>query len=122
MQQLSGLDNSFLAMETPSFYGHVSSVSIFEPGSITIEAVKALVAERIHLVPPFRRRLVEVPLGLDHPYWIEDPDFDLDFHIRHIAVPSPGDEYQLAELCARIAARHLDRRRGVRHALDALRP
>ncbi len=111
MQQLSGLDNSFLAMETPAFYGHVSSVSIFEPGSITIEAVKALVAQRIHLVPPFRRRLVEVPLGLDHPYWIEDPDFDLDFHIRHIAVPSPGDEYQLAELCARIAARHLDRSR-----------
>ena len=111
MQQLSGLDNSFLAMETPSFYGHVSSVSIFEPGSLTIETVKALVAERIHLVPPFRRRLVEVPLGIDHPYWIEDPDFDLDFHIRHIAVPSPGDEYQLAELCARIAARHLDRSR-----------
>ena len=112
MQQLSGLDNSFLAMETPSFYGHVSSVAIFEPGSgITIERVKQLVADRIHLVPPFRRRLVEVPLGIDHPYWIEDPDFDLDFHIRHIAVPTPGDEYQLAELCARIAARHLDRSR-----------
>ena len=68
MQQLSGLDNSFLAMETPSFYGHVSSVAIFEPGSgITIERVKQLVADRIHLVPPFRRRLVEVPLGIDHP-------------------------------------------------------
>ncbi len=112
MQQLSGLDNSFLAMENPSMYGHVSSLAIFEPSAkITIDSVKQLVSERIHLVPPFRRRLVEVPLGIDHPYWIEDPDFDLDFHIRHIAVPSPGDEYQLAELSARITARHLDRSR-----------
>jgi WS/DGAT/MGAT family acyltransferase len=62
-------------------------------------------------VAPFRRRLVEVPLGLDHPYWIEDPDFDLDFHLRHIAVPPPGDKFQLAELAVRIAARHLDRSR-----------
>ena len=54
---------------------------------------------------------MEVPLGLDHPYWVDDPNFDLDFHIRHIAVPPPGDEHQLAELAARIAARHLDRSR-----------
>ncbi len=112
MQQLSGLDNSFLSMETRTFYGHVSSLAIFEPDpGFTLDALKQLVSERIHLVPPFRRRLVNVPLGLDHPYWIEDPDFDLDFHIRHIAVPPPGDEYQLAELAARIAARHLDRSR-----------
>ncbi|HEY3831658.1 MAG TPA: wax ester/triacylglycerol synthase family O-acyltransferase [Acidimicrobiia bacterium] len=113
MQQLSGLDNSFLAMETRTFYGHVSSLAIFDPGEhpLTLDDVKRLVAERIHLVPPFRRRLVNVPLGLDHPYWIDDPDFDLDFHIRHIAVPPPGDAHQLADLAARIAARHLDRSR-----------
>lgn len=112
MQQLSGLDNSFLSMETSTMYGHVTSLAIFEPdAALTFEAVKELVASRIHLVPPFRRRLVDVPLGLDHPYWIEDPHFDLDFHIRRIAVPPPGDEYQLAELSARIAARHLDRAR-----------
>ena len=100
-------------METRTFYGHVSSLAIFEPGErpLTIDDVKRLVAERIHLVPPFRRRLVDVPFGLDHPYWIEDPDFDLYFHIRHIAVPSPGDAHQLADLAARVAARHLDRSR-----------
>ena len=68
-------------------------------------------AERIHLVPPFRRRLVNVPLGLDHPYWIDDPDFDLDFHIRHIAVAPPGDAHQLADLAARSRRAHLDRAR-----------
>jgi WS/DGAT/MGAT family acyltransferase len=113
MRQLSGLDNSFLAMETPTTYGHVSSLAIFEPGehTLTFSEVRDLVAERLHLVAPFRRRLVTVPLGLDHPFWIEDPDFDLDYHLRHIAVPPPGDERQLAELAAELAAKHLDRRR-----------
>ncbi len=113
MKQLSGLDNSFLAMETPTTYGHVSSLAIFEPGerTLTFEEVRRLVSERLHLVPPFRRRLASIPLGLDHPYWIEDPDFDLDYHLRHIAVPAPGDERQLAELAAQLAAKHLDRRR-----------
>jgi WS/DGAT/MGAT family acyltransferase len=113
MQQLSGLDNSFLSMESRTFYGHVSSLAIFNPDGkpFSLDDLKRLVMERIHLVPPFRRRLVDVPFGLDHPYWIDDPDFDIDFHIRHIAVPPPGDEHQLAELSARIAARHLDRSR-----------
>jgi diacylglycerol O-acyltransferase / wax synthase len=113
MQQLSGLDNSFLAMETPATYGHVSSLSIFEPGEYTLnfDDVRDLVAERLHLVAPFRRRLVSVPLGIDHPYWIEDPDFDLDYHLRHIAVPPPGDQRQLADLAAQLTAKHLDRRR-----------
>ncbi len=115
MRQLSGLDSSFLRMETPSTYGHVASLAIFDPATaphpVGYHEVRALIEARLHLVPPFRRRLVEVPLGLDHPYWIEDPDFDLDFHLRHIAVPPPGDRGQLAELAVRIAARHLDRSR-----------
>lgn len=113
MQQLSGLDNSFLAMETPATYGHVTSLAIFEPGEQPLEFVRVreLLVDRLHLVAPFRRRLVGVPLGLDHPYWIEDPDFDLDYHLRHIAVPPPGDERQLADLAAELAAKHLDRRR-----------
>ncbi len=65
----------------------------------------------MHLLPPFRRRLVQVPLGLDHPYWIEDPNFDLDFHLRHIAVPPPGTNLQLSELVSRIAGRPMDRAR-----------
>jgi WS/DGAT/MGAT family acyltransferase len=115
MKQLSGLDSSFLRMETPSTYGHVTSLAVFDPATsphpVGYAEVRELIESRLHLVPPFRRRLVEVPLRLDHPYWIEDPDFDLDFHLRHIAVPPPGDRFQLAGLAERIAARHLDRSR-----------
>ena len=115
MQQLTGLDSSFLNMETPTTYGHVSGLAIYDPstapGPVTLEELKSLLQERFHLVGVYRRRLVEVPFGLDHPYWIEDPDFDIDFHVRHIAVPPPGTHRQLADLVARIAARPLDRRR-----------
>ena len=115
MEQLTGLDTSFLNMETPTTYGHVSGLAVFDPSTAstppTFEDIKELLRERMHLLPPFRRRLVEVPLGLDHPYWIEDPDFDLDFHVRHIGLPPPGDARQLAEQVARIVARPLDRSR-----------
>ena len=116
MQQLTGLDTSFLNMETPTTYGHVSGLAIFDPSTTPgkpagFEDIKQIIEERIHLLPPYRRRLVEVPLGLDHPYWIEDPDFDLDFHVRHIGLPPPGDSRQLAEQVSRIVARPLDRSR-----------
>ena len=89
MRQLSGIDVTFLNMETSTTYGHVSSLNIYDPtgvpGGAGVEAMKQLILERIDLLAPFRRRLVEVPLGLDLPYWIEDPDFDIDFHVRHHA-------------------------------------
>ena len=111
MQQLSGIDSSFLSMETPTQQGHVAGVVIVDPEAAPegwgFATIKELIASRLHLLPPFRRRLVTVPLDLDQPYWIEDPDFDLDFHLRHIAVPAPGDEAQLADLVARIHARPL---------------
>ncbi len=115
MQQLTGLDTSFLNLETPSTYGHVSGLAIFDPSTApvppTLEDLQKLIEQRIHLLPPYRRRLVEVPFGLDHPYWIEDPDFDLDFHVRHIGLPPPGDHRQLSEQVSRIVARPLDRAR-----------
>ena len=76
-----------------------------------LEATKQTILERIDQLAPFRRRLVEVPLGLDLPYWIEDPDFDIDFHVRHHAVPPPGTPEQLGEAISRIIARPLDRAR-----------
>jgi len=113
VQQLSGLDNSFLVMEAGGTLGHVGSLSFFDPGGLGErsfkEALHATIEDRIHLLGPYRRRLVEVPLDLDRPFWIEDPDFDLDFHFRHIAVPPPGDDHQIAELVSRIHARALDR-------------
>jgi diacylglycerol O-acyltransferase / wax synthase len=116
MRQLTSLDAQFLAVETPRTYGHVGGLAVYDPatapgGTLELKDVCKLVSERLHLLPPFRWRLVEVPLGLDHPYWIEDPDFDIDFHIRDAAIPPPGDDRSLAQVVARIFARPLDRSR-----------
>ena len=115
MQQLTGLDAAFLALDSPTAYGHVGSVSVLdrpEGGeALTLERLTELIESRLHLVPLFRRRLVEVPFGLDQPYWIEDPDFDIEFHVRELALPVPGDDRQLAVQAARLHARPLDRRR-----------
>jgi WS/DGAT/MGAT family acyltransferase len=115
MRQLNGIDVSFLNMETPAVFGHVSSLNIYDPagapGGAGLEATKQTILERIDRLAPFRRRLVEVPMGLDLPYWIEDPDFDIDFHVRHHAVPPPGTPEQLSEVVSRIVARPLDRSR-----------
>jgi diacylglycerol O-acyltransferase / wax synthase len=115
MQQLTGLDAAFLALDSPTAYGHVGSVSVLDPPqgdeALTLERLTELIESRLHLVPPFRRRLVEVPFGLDQPYWIEDPDFDIEFHVRELALPAPGDDHQLAVQAVRLHARPLDRRR-----------
>ena len=100
MKQLSGLDASFLYMETGSQFGHVSSVSIYErpddPSYDPYTAWRDQIERRLHLLEPLRRRLRVVPFGLDHPFWIEDPAFDLDFHVRHNALPPPGSDEQLS--------------------------
>jgi WS/DGAT/MGAT family acyltransferase len=115
MRQLNGIDVSFLNMETSATFGHVSSLTIFDPagapGGAGLEAVKETILERIDQLAPFRRRLVEVPMGLDLPYWVEDANFDIDFHVRHHAVAPPGTPEQLAEAVSRIVARPLDRSR-----------
>lgn len=113
MERLSGLDASFLYFETPSNHLHVSSIMIFDPETVpsgySFDHVKETVGRRLHLVPPFRRRLAMVPFNLHHPVWIEDPDFDLDFHLRRIAVPAPGGDKELADLAGHIVGRPLDR-------------
>jgi hypothetical protein len=103
-------------VETSSTYGHVGGLAVYDPstapgGTLEIGDVCRMVSERLHMLPPFRWRLVEVPFGIDLPYWVEDPAFDLDFHIRESAVPPPGDDRRLAETVARIFARPLDRSR-----------
>jgi diacylglycerol O-acyltransferase len=115
MKQLSGLDAGFLYMENGTTFGHVSSMAIYdEPttrGQKPYDIVRARLEQRLPIFESLRRRLVEVPFQLDHPWWIEDPDFDLDFHVRHIAVPPPGKERELADLIGRIISRPLDRSR-----------
>ncbi|MEO1061223.1 MAG: wax ester/triacylglycerol synthase family O-acyltransferase [Actinomycetota bacterium] len=113
MKQLTGLDATFLYMETPTTYGHVNGLSVYERPSEDFDPY-AVVRERFSTVighfEPYRRRVVEVPFGLDHPYWINDPNFDLDYHVREIGLAPPGAADQLAEQVARIIGRPMDRR------------
>ena len=115
MQQLTGLDTAFLALETPTSTGHVGGVCILDPSDapsqLDLAGLTELMHQRLPLVPVMRRRLLEVPLGLDQPYWVDDPDFDIEYHIRELALPRPGSAHQLAEQVARLHARPLDRRR-----------
>ncbi len=114
MKQLSGLDATFLYLETPTTFGHVTGLMIFERPSEEFDPYAAVYAKYASLIgelEPLRRRLVEVPLGLDHPYWIDDPNFDLDFHIREIHLARPGMADQLADQVSRIVGRAMDRSR-----------
>jgi WS/DGAT/MGAT family acyltransferase len=116
MRQLTSVDAQFLALENPRQYGHVGSLMLLDPttapgGELTLEAFQELIEARLPVVPPLRWRLVDVPFNLDHGYWIDDPDFDLDFHVRELALPAPGTDAMLAEQVARIVARPLDRTR-----------
>jgi WS/DGAT/MGAT family acyltransferase len=113
MERLSGLDATFLYMETPSLHMHVSMAAVFDPttvpGGYSYDKVRALVSERLVRAPVFRRRLVEVPFRLGHPYWVEDQDFDIDYHMRRAALPSPGGVDELAEFVGDVCSRQLDR-------------
>lgn len=116
MRQLSSLDVQFLALENARQTGHVAGLAILDPsttesGTFTCADVQALIADRLPHLPPLRWRLAEVPLGLDYPYWVDDVEFDLHFHVREIALAPPGSDDQLAEQVARITSRPLDRSR-----------
>jgi diacylglycerol O-acyltransferase / wax synthase len=115
MKRLTGLDASFLYMETPTAPMHVAGLYVYDPsgipGGYSFEKVEQLVKERLHLLPPYRQRVVEIPFQLYHPLWIEDPDFDLHYHLRRTALPSPGGKAELAEVAADIMSRPLDRSR-----------
>ena len=113
MQQLSGQDASFVYMETPSTPMHIGSVGIYDPstapnGFVRFKEILDFIESRLGGARPFRQRLVRVPFDLDHPYWIEDPDFDIEYHVRHIALPAPGDWRQLCIQVARLHSRPMD--------------
>ncbi|MBA3654791.1 MAG: wax ester/triacylglycerol synthase family O-acyltransferase [Actinobacteria bacterium] len=115
MERLTGLDASFLYFETPTMHMHVCATIIFDPstveGGYSFERVREVIESRLHLVAPFRRKLAAVPLNLHHPVWVEDENFDLDFHLHRIGLPSPGTMEQLGEITGDIASRQLDRSR-----------
>ena len=113
MQQLSGQDASFIYSERPHAPTHITSISIYDPstapgGPVTFKGILGHLEARLHLARAFRQKLVRVPADLDHPYWVEDADFDLEYHVRHIALPKPGDWRQFCIQAARLHARPLD--------------
>jgi diacylglycerol O-acyltransferase len=116
MRQLTGLDAQFLGMENNRIHGHVSLLVRLDPttapaGVFDRDVLCSLVEARLHLLEPFRLKLATVPFGLDHPYWVEDRDFDLDFHIRDLGVAPPGTQQQLCDVVGRLVSRPLDRSR-----------
>jgi diacylglycerol O-acyltransferase len=115
MERLSGLDASFLYLETPTHHMHLALTLQFDPSSVpsgySFEKMKGFIASRIPFAPIFRRRLVEVPFRLGHPVWVDDPDFDIDYHVRLAAIPHPGGLRELADLAGDIAGHQLDRSR-----------
>src|SRR3954451_2892957 len=116
MRQLTSLDAQFLALENARQTGHVGSLAILDPatapgGTFGCDEVTRLIEERAPQLPPLRWRLAPVPFGLDHPYWVEEAEIDLGYHVREMALASPGSDHQLADQVARIMSRPLDRAR-----------
>jgi diacylglycerol O-acyltransferase / wax synthase len=115
--RLSFLDNSFLIMETPTSPMHIASAATFEAGplqtpegGIDIDKIHDYVASRLHLIPRYRQRLANTLIG-NNAVWVDDADFNINYHVRHSALPKPGDERQLRRFAARVIAQHLDRQK-----------
>lgn len=114
MRRVSGLDAAFLYGETDAWHMHVSALLVTEPprlGGFDTDRLVDVLASRIHRVPQFRWKLVQVPFGLDRPMWIEDPGFDLRDHVRRVGCPGPGGPRELEELVGELIGLKLDRHR-----------
>jgi WS/DGAT/MGAT family acyltransferase len=111
MDWMSPMDASFLHIEGPNNPMHIGGVSIFEGPAPPFERLEEMVMTKLHMVPRYRQKVRFVPLGLGRPVWVDDPHFNLSYHLRHSALPSPGTEEVLRRTAARIFAQHLDRRK-----------
>ncbi len=109
MQTMSPLDASFLHIEDAVTHMHIGSIGIFEgpvPGG---EEVPAAIAAQLPLVPRYRQKVRFVPLALGRPTWVDDPHFNLDYHVRRTALPAPGGDQELRNLVGRVMSQQLDR-------------
>jgi diacylglycerol O-acyltransferase len=109
--RLTGLDSSFLHLEHDAAHMHVAGCAVFDGQAPDYEELVAQIVSRLHLVPRYRQRLAFVPFAQGRPVWVDDPHFNVAFHVRHTALPSPGGEDQLKRLCGRIFSQALDRSR-----------
>lgn len=110
IQQISGSDAAFLYAESPTSPMHIATLNIVE-GSLKYEDFKEIIASKLHLIPKFRQRLLNVPMNLDYPYWVDDPNFDLDLHLNHIKLPDPSNWRTLRDLTSTLFSAPLDLRR-----------
>jgi diacylglycerol O-acyltransferase len=113
-ERFTALDASFLYLERPAMHMHVAGLSVFDPssrldGRLRYDDVARVIASRIHLAPRFRRKVLMVPGHLGLPVWVDDPHFDLEFHVRRSALPSPGGRRELTDSVQRVLSRPLDR-------------
>lgn len=106
-QQISGQDAGFLYADSPSSPMHIATLTIVE-GSLNFDDFKKIVASKLHLIPKFRKRLLNVPLKLDYPYWVDDPNFDLDLHLNRLKLPDPANWKTLRDLTSNIFSSSLD--------------
>ena len=106
---MSPLDASFLHIEDDKSHMHIGSVAIFEGPAPTYESVRAMVESKLSLVPRYRQKVRFVPLGLGRPVWIDDPHFNLIYHVEHTALPTPGGDEELRNLVGRVMSQQLDR-------------
>src|SRR3954462_13865196 len=111
VERLTTLDASFLYLEEPGTPMHVGGVLVLEPPAGGVDALAELIAARLPLVPRYRQRVAEVPGHLANPVWVDDAEFDIDYHVRRSGLPRPGTERQLLDLVSRLTSRPLDRRR-----------
>src|SRR3954451_11980673 len=109
--RLSPLDASFLHFEDAASHMHVACAMIFDGAAPDYEDLLEHIEQRLHLVPRYRQRLANVPLGQGRPKWVDDEHFDLRYHVRHTALPSPGTEYELQVLAGRVFSQQLRRDR-----------
>src|SRR5918992_1574113 len=107
--RLSGLDASFLALEKGGAHMHVGSVLVFEGDPPPYDALLTQIEARLHQVPRYRQKLAYPPLAQARPVWVDDPHFNVAYHVRHTAMPAPAGEAQLRALAGRVFAQQLDR-------------
>src|SRR3954447_9882901 len=109
LDRLSAIDAGFLAQERPNTHMHIGGLVLLDGPPPALGDFLAHVRSRLHLVPRSRQKLVSPPLEAGLPLWIDDPTFNLEYHVRHTALPAPGDEHALLTLAARIFSQRLDR-------------
>src|SRR3954469_2609321 len=107
--RLSATDAAFLAQEGPNAHMHIGAVALFEGPAPAYREFANHIRSRLHLVPRYRQKLAVPPLETGRPLWVDDPNFNLEYHVRHTALPGPGSEEQLRALAARVHSQQLDR-------------